>query len=93
MKKTALPLEDIPSGLLGRIKSGVRKDCYSRIAFAAARGEAMEIFRRLPFVAVVGSVIKQRYSDNVIYSGNSAEGCVYIKSPYCVTMFFFLKFC
>jgi hypothetical protein len=79
VKKTALPLEDIPSGLLGRIKSGVRKDCYSRIAFAAARGEAMEIFRRLPFVAVVGSVVKQRYSDNAIYSGNSVEGCVYKK--------------
>ena len=65
--------------LHGRIKSGVRKDCYSRIAFAAARGEAMEIFRRLPFVAVVGSVVKQRYSDNAIYSGNSVEGCVYKK--------------
>jgi hypothetical protein len=61
-KLTTMPLDEIPSRVLGKIKNQVRRDCYSRIAFAAARGEALEIFNRIAFVATSGSVVKNRYS-------------------------------
>jgi hypothetical protein len=88
-KLTTMPLDKIPSRVLGKIKNQVRRDCYSRIAFAEARGEALEIFNRIAFVATSGSssVVKNRYS---MQHAISTSGTGSVASPdlwYCFCRF------